>query len=148
MINLEFIDNIGKVNIHILGNGYLDGEILDEVYLAYAVIETITSKFYAKVHISNDGKFILLFERIEWIKYEKQFNLISQDGVITKALSMKSLIAQSNKNILQMGIYNLTDGNNTIQIGILGEKLPDINERRIIARDWSIAVEYILSKGI
>ena len=75
-------------------------------------------------------------------------NLISQDEVITKALSMKSLIAQSNKNTLQMGIYNLTDGNNAIQIEMLGEKLPDINERKIIARDWSIAVEYILSKGI
>ncbi|WYW08452.1 hypothetical protein LDJ91_10925 [Fusobacterium nucleatum] len=75
-------------------------------------------------------------------------NLISQDEVITKALSIKSLIAQSNKNTLQMGIYNLIDWNNAIQIGMLREKLSDINERRIIARDWSIAVEYILSKGI
>ena len=75
-------------------------------------------------------------------------NLISQDEVITKALSIKSLIAQSNKNTLQMGIYNLIDWNNDIQIGMLREKLSDINERRIIARDWSIAVEYILSKGI
>lgn len=75
-------------------------------------------------------------------------NLISQDEVITKALSLKSLIAQSNKNTLQMGIYNLIDWNNAIQIGMLREKLSDINERRIIARDWSIAVEYILSKGI
>lgn len=75
-------------------------------------------------------------------------NLISQDEVITKALSIKSLIAQSNKNTLQMGIYNLIDSNNAIQIGMLREKLSDINERRIIARDWSIAVEYILSKGI
>lgn len=75
-------------------------------------------------------------------------NLISRDEVITKALSIKSLIAQSNKNTLQMGIYNLIDWNNAIQIGMLREKLSDINERRIIARDWSIAVEYILSKGI
>ena len=75
-------------------------------------------------------------------------NLISQDEVITKALSIKSLIAQSNKNTLQMGIYNLIDWNNAIQIEMLREKLSDINERRIIARDWSIAVEYILSKGI
>jgi len=75
-------------------------------------------------------------------------NLISQDEVITKALSIKSLITQSNRNTLQMGIYNLIDGNNAIQIGMLREKLSDINERRIIARDWSIAVEYILSKGI
>ena len=75
-------------------------------------------------------------------------NLISQDEVITKALSIKSIIAQSNKNTLQMGIYNLIDWNNAIQIGMLREKLSDINERRIIARDWSIAVEYILSKGI
>ena len=75
-------------------------------------------------------------------------NLISQDEVITKASSIKSLIAQSNKNTLQMGIYNLIDWNNAIQIGMLREKLSDINERRIIARDWSIAVEYILSKGI
>ena len=135
-----------KVKFYILGNGILDVIYLEEYYLSWGLVDDGENKFFIKFHKSNDNNFILGFEQYPWTKYQTKFQAIDLQGNMSAPISVTSMIKQADSNSLQLGWYTYGNINDTINIVILGRKLPSEVEKNKIAKDWSAIIELICSR--
>ena len=135
-----------KVKFYILGNGILDGIYLEEYYLSWGLVDDGENKFFIKFHESNDNNFILGFEQYPWTKYQTKFQAIDLQGNMSAPISVTSMIKQADPYSLQLGWYTYGNINDTINIVILGRKLPSEVEKNKIAKDWSAIIELICTR--
>lgn len=142
VMTLDLVSEVQKVKFYFLGEGDLDGYIeLEDYYLTWGLIETPNNKFLVKCHKSNDNKFYLAFEFFEWERYKTRFRVKHfESPYLSAPISVTGLTKQADYITLNCGEYLYGNGINTICIGILGEKMPNVEERRKIANDWEAII--------
>lgn len=114
---------------------------MEEYYFSWGLVDDGTDKFFIKYHKSNDNQFILGFEQYSWTKYHTKFQAIDLQGNISAPISVTSMIKQAEPINLQLGWYTYGNINNTINVAILGNRLPYEVEKNKIANDWDAIIE-------
>ena len=148
IMTLDLASEVEEIKFYFLGDGNLDGVVeLEDYYLGWGLVETKNNKFLVKCQKSDDNNFYLAFEYFEWERYRTKFRVKHfESPYLSGPISVTGLTKQADYITLNYGVYLYGNGIDTVYIGILGKKLPNMEERRKIAKDWDAIIPILINE--